>query len=506
LITYFLLKSAIAETLSFDPQRQSKKIALTGGFDYSNAVTRRIFIASSTERKNIASQLADQLSKSGYAPFRWWDPTSFPLGSFTLEALLDLTREVDGAIFIFSPDDRVWYRETAVETPRDNVVFEYGLFVSILGRDRCIIASNKGVKLPTDILAITRQDLFSGDLTAVSNDIIRHYKRKFDRSEALTSNSATIVADVDLADKQLRIWPDEWHQRDLYLGIQGARAWMAVVRGSKYVSNEHRQSLKENLTLGIEPISVRTFVSLGPGDAETDRDLALQLQNNEALLEYVPVDIGIGLLKRSIKEVGKSVQVPFGIFSDFEAGIDFVHAQLRKRAAHPFLFALLGNTIGNIDSGERFLLTALRNKMATEDHLLLDAVIKGPKWEFDKDRRATYENYDENFRFFVAQGVARRTGESISELVRDFEQKIVFRKGSSDVPGTETVNITYLSSGRLIQAHRRYDPELLTKWVEKLGFIVDFNRSYLLQGDERKRDEIGHIVLRLRRAQKMSEE
>jgi hypothetical protein len=458
---------------------------------------RRIFIASSKERKQFASDMADTLSKRGYAPFRWWDPASFPLGLYTLEALIELTRRVDGAIFIFSADDRGWYRETQVETPRDNVIFEYGLFVSILGRDRCVVVNEKGLKLPTDINAVTYQSLL-GDLLSVTNDIIRDLGTKFNRNEPLTTDSAMIVVDTALADRQLGVWPEDWHQRDLYVGIQGARAWMAVVRGVLYVPNEHRQSLSDTLSAAIASVSARTFVSLGPGDAETDRTLALQLQDNEALLEYVPVDIGIGLLKRSIRHVGESVRVPFGIFSDFEAGVNFVHGQLRKRAVQPLLLALLGNTIGNIDAGEGVLLRGLRNIMASEDHLLLDAVIRGPNWEFSSDRRARYEEYDEHFRNFIAQGIARRTGESVSEIVRNFEERIVFVEGGSDVPGTGTVNITYRSNKRLVQVHRRYNPDILTKWIEGLGFVVEFKRSRLLQGDA-----IGHIVLRLRRAQKL---
>jgi hypothetical protein len=117
------------------------------------------------------------------------------------------------------------------------------------------------------------------------------------------------------------------------------------------------------------------------------------------------------------------------------------------------------------------------------------------KWQFSSDRRARYDEYDQNFRSFIAQGIARRTGQSISEIVSHFEERILFEEGSSDVPGTGSVNITYRSNRRLIQVHRRYDANSLTKWIRKLGFIVEFERLHLLSGDA-----IGHIVLRLRRA------
>src|SRR4030095_14723691 len=88
--------------------------------------------------------------------------TSFNPGTSTLERLLELTREVDVAPFVFPQDD--W---TAVNTsaspphdsgqasPRDNVVFETGLFGGVLGMRRTFILHANGAKLPTDLLGLT---------------------------------------------------------------------------------------------------------------------------------------------------------------------------------------------------------------------------------------------------------------------------------------------------------------------------------------------------------------
>src|SRR6185369_11497698 len=76
--------------------------------------------------------------------------TSFNPGTTTIERLIELTREVDFAAFVFAQDD--W---TAVgagagasgaaaagsgqASPRDNVVFEAGLFGGVLGMRRTFI-------------------------------------------------------------------------------------------------------------------------------------------------------------------------------------------------------------------------------------------------------------------------------------------------------------------------------------------------------------------------------
>jgi hypothetical protein len=88
--------------------------------------------------------------------------TSFDPGTTTLQRLLDLSREVDFAAFVFARDD--WTTSSASTSdspepgqasPRDNVVFEAGLFGSALGMHRTFILHASGAKLPSDLLGLT---------------------------------------------------------------------------------------------------------------------------------------------------------------------------------------------------------------------------------------------------------------------------------------------------------------------------------------------------------------
>lgn len=88
--------------------------------------------------------------------------TSFNPGTTTLERLLELTREVDFATLAFAQDD--WTTKAAPDapeptlgqaSPRDNVVFEAGLFGGVLGMRRTFILHASGAKLPTDLLGLT---------------------------------------------------------------------------------------------------------------------------------------------------------------------------------------------------------------------------------------------------------------------------------------------------------------------------------------------------------------
>jgi hypothetical protein len=87
--------------------------------------------------------------------------TSFNPGTTTLERLLELTRQVDFAAFIFAQDDWTTGSSPVAESapgqasPRDNVVFEAGLFGGVLGMRRTFILHASGAKLPTDLLGLT---------------------------------------------------------------------------------------------------------------------------------------------------------------------------------------------------------------------------------------------------------------------------------------------------------------------------------------------------------------
>src|SRR3954465_14584034 len=119
----------------------------------------RIFLGSSGKQEKLLKALT-----RGLEPVAHVEPwtTSFNPGTTTLQRLLDLSREVDFAAFVFARDD--WTTdstptsdtpEPGQASPRDNVVFEAGLFGSALGMRRTFILHASGSKLPSDLLGLT---------------------------------------------------------------------------------------------------------------------------------------------------------------------------------------------------------------------------------------------------------------------------------------------------------------------------------------------------------------
>jgi Predicted nucleotide-binding protein containing TIR-like domain len=123
-------------------------------------VKPRIFLGSSGKQEKLLKALTRGLATVAHVE-PW--TTSFNPGTTTLQRLIDLSREVDFAAFVFAGDDWTTADTPTPEgaeppgqaSPRDNVVFEAGLFGSALGMSRTFILHANGAKLPSDLLGLT---------------------------------------------------------------------------------------------------------------------------------------------------------------------------------------------------------------------------------------------------------------------------------------------------------------------------------------------------------------
>lgn len=120
-------------------------------------MTPKVFIGSSSESKAIAEEL-QMLLEPKTARCQVWDQSIFELGKSVLEDLTAKLDDFDFAILVLAPDDALTIREQDKVAPRDNVIFELGLFMGALGRERTIFVipdDISGLRLPTDILGVT---------------------------------------------------------------------------------------------------------------------------------------------------------------------------------------------------------------------------------------------------------------------------------------------------------------------------------------------------------------
>lgn len=116
----------------------------------------RVFLISSVESLGVARTIQNALAYDDFTVTVWTDGV-FKVANYALESLENEMDNSDFAIAIAHADDITEFRGKEWPTPRDNVLFELGLFMGRLGKKRAILMEPRdhGVKLPSDLTGIT---------------------------------------------------------------------------------------------------------------------------------------------------------------------------------------------------------------------------------------------------------------------------------------------------------------------------------------------------------------
>jgi len=113
-----------------------------------------LFIGSSSEGLEFARAARGLLNQD--AEVTLWNEGFFHLGDTFIETLINGLPRFDFALLVVTPDDFVRTRDVEGLGPRDNVLFELGLFMGHLGRSRTFLLHQaQAVKLPTDLSGMT---------------------------------------------------------------------------------------------------------------------------------------------------------------------------------------------------------------------------------------------------------------------------------------------------------------------------------------------------------------
>lgn len=114
----------------------------------------RVFIGSSSEALRVAEAIHSNLDLEFECTV--WNQGVFGLSTMNLESLEQQIGDADFAVLVVSPDDTTESRGNATASPRDNVIFELGLFMGALGRKRTFVVQprNKKIKIPSDLLGV----------------------------------------------------------------------------------------------------------------------------------------------------------------------------------------------------------------------------------------------------------------------------------------------------------------------------------------------------------------
>lgn len=225
-----------------------------------------------------------------------WDQGVYTPSSYPIEALLGHLDKSDFGVFIFAPNDTVQIKGKDHLAVRDNVVFELGLFIGRLSRERNFVIVPKDepeLHLLTDLAGLTvlyfdatrPQDELQAALTAVCNQIrtVVENLGSITPIPALVNTSSVITPSTD---------EDEYNETDC---ISLLSHWLGVKKGEGEV---------------VERFSdVDKFAEVPPGTAKKYLEAAAQKINmptSDKGNQSVKIDYG----HQSIAQYPSLVGVP----------------------------------------------------------------------------------------------------------------------------------------------------------------------------------------------------
>lgn len=134
----------------------SARLRQRGELVDEKSLSPRLFIGSSAEYLDVAHAIQEGLIHTDIS-VKVWTQDVFRPADFTLAALEREAMNSDFALFLFGNEDLVVSRGGESSCPRDNVVFELGLFSGKLSSERVYFAKEIGVdiKIPTDLAGVT---------------------------------------------------------------------------------------------------------------------------------------------------------------------------------------------------------------------------------------------------------------------------------------------------------------------------------------------------------------
>jgi predicted nucleotide-binding protein len=114
-----------------------------------------LFLGSSKESLPVARTIQEGLRHDDIL-VRVWTDGVFGASKFPIEALEEQVSTSDFAAVVLGPDDVLISRGDEISAPRDNTVFELGLFMGALSRRRSflVVPSEQDIQIPSDLLGL----------------------------------------------------------------------------------------------------------------------------------------------------------------------------------------------------------------------------------------------------------------------------------------------------------------------------------------------------------------
>jgi O-acetyl-ADP-ribose deacetylase (regulator of RNase III) len=213
----------------------------------------RVFVGSSREAiavcRAVQAELEDDLDVTV------WDQDVFRLNYAALDSLLEALDSSDAGVFVLRPDDLTTSRGESSQSVRDNVIFELGMFIGRLGRDRTFMLtpSSSVFHMPSDLLGLTTARYDAG---------------RFDSGDERSAvGSACRKIRQAVTSIQVRVAPEPSSQARL------DRAMRRMSKDLEYLLSEHGAQPRRSQTRSDSPADSSGAVSLRLGRTNVQVEL-----------------------------------------------------------------------------------------------------------------------------------------------------------------------------------------------------------------------------------------
>ncbi len=243
-----------------------------------------VFIGSSSEGETVARAIELHLHK--YADVTIWMNGVFKPGVSHLQSLLNALNRFDFAVLVLTPDDVLESRDDSYSSPRDNVVFELGLFMGRLGDRRAFFVAeeHKNLKLPSDLDGISRLEYRSREdmvaavspaCTVLINEIKKQGQLTPHRQLTLSQDSQlTLGEPLTEEENQLRLLAREFFKAD----YEGRKLAGTLVSNMATQVPLHRVLLMSDSALPGERVAAGIALA-----SHIEKDSAIANQSNVKL-------------------------------------------------------------------------------------------------------------------------------------------------------------------------------------------------------------------------------
>lgn len=115
----------------------------------------RVFVGSSSEALPLANRVKKVLEPDFECTI--WNDDVFKSNKDVLQTLLDESGLFDFGVMLLTKDDVVTSRGKAFASPRDNMLFEFGIFLGRAGDGRAfaLVEDGRDMKMPSDLMGVT---------------------------------------------------------------------------------------------------------------------------------------------------------------------------------------------------------------------------------------------------------------------------------------------------------------------------------------------------------------